>query len=78
MDYQYLTTEQKQQLIADIRSSRPNGAQIIAAAELEHWRSTIMASIGLNDEPDTFMAPDTTQAVAEHAALDALEATLWQ
>lgn len=78
MNYEHLTTAQQQQVIADIRSSRPTPAQIIAAAELEHWRSTVTAAIGLNDEPDTFIAPDTTQAAAEHAALDALEATLWQ
>lgn len=78
MNYEYLTTTEKQQIINDIRASRPTPSQIIAAAESEHWRSTVTAAIGLNDEPDAFVAPDTTQAAAEHAALDALEATLWQ
>lgn len=78
MNYEYLTTTEKQQIINDVRASRPTPAQIIAAAEAEHWKSIVTASAGLNDQPDAFVAPDITQAAAEHAALDALEATLWQ
>lgn len=78
MSYQYLTTAEQQQIIANIRASRPTPEEIIASAEMEHWHSVVTSAIGLNDQPDEFVAPDTTQAAAEHAALNALEATLWQ
>lgn len=78
MSYQYLTVADKAKAISDVRASRPTPMQIVAAAELEHWRSVVGAMLGLNDQPDAFVAPDTTQAAAEHAALDAMEGELWQ
>lgn len=78
MTYQYLTVADQAKAITDVRASRPTPEQIIAQAELEHWRSVIGATLGLNDQPDAFVAPSTAQATAEHAALDAMEAALWQ
>lgn len=78
MTYQHLTAADLAKAVDDVRASRPTAEQIVSAAELEHWRSVIGATLGLNDQPDAFVAPDTTQAAAEHAALDALEAALWQ
>jgi hypothetical protein len=73
MTYQHLTAADQAKAIADIRATRPTPKQIVAAAELEHWRSVIGATLGINDQPDAFVAPSTAQAAAEHAALDALE-----
>ena len=71
MDYQYLTTEDKLQILEEVRSSQPTPENIIKEAERNHWKSTIQAAIGLNPLPD-YAVPDTVKAQYIQDTLDAV------
>ena len=71
MDYQYLTTEDKLQILEEVRASQPTPENMIKEAERNHWKSTIQAAIGLNTLPD-YAAPDTANAQFIQDTLDAV------
>ena len=72
MTYQQLTDAERIAIINEVKASRPTPNQLIVDAERNHWRSMVEAAIGLHGEPDPLTLPDTTDAEAEHAALQAL------
>lgn len=74
MTYTQLTDAERLAVINEIAASRPTPQQLIVEAERNHWRSMVEAAIGLHGEPDALTLPDTTQAAAEQAALQALRA----
>lgn len=74
MSYTKLSDAERLAVINEIAASRPTPEQLVVEAERNHWRSMVEAAIGLHGEPDPFTLPDTTQAAAEQAALEALKA----
>ena len=72
MDYQYLTREDKLQVLEEVRSSQPTPEDIIKEAERNHWKSTVQAALGINPIP-AYIIPDIATAQIIHNALNAIE-----
>jgi hypothetical protein len=69
VSYQYLTAEDQATIIAEIQAARPTAESVVKAAEAAHFRAVVGAKLGLNDMPDPFVPPDTTDAEREHDEL---------
>lgn len=68
-DYQYLTDEDKANIVAQEQAALPKPEDILRAREANHYRSVIRAKVGLNDPPDPYEPIDVTKETADEAVL---------